>query len=155
MTVHPSIIINKCNNSHNPQVVTRKTWTTLRDSSNSSSRWSSDPDPDKPLEDGWTDRFMDAKAGVEQVEASALSVNLSEWCLLQVTPEKCNRKTLSRQQTAGREVNLISNYKILHSEKPWIWLCHITDVLSHGLHRKPSYTRIMRRRKTAESPCMW
>lgn len=88
---------------------------------------------------GWksyrTDGLMDAEAGVEQVEERMLSVNLSEWCVLQVRPEKCKRTTLSWQQITGHDVSLISNRKTLLSEKSWIWLWQMTDALSHTLLR--------------------
>ncbi len=61
--------------------------------------------------------WWDVEASAEQVAERMLSVNLSGWCLRQARPEKCNRTTLSRRQTAGRNVSLISNQEILYFKK--------------------------------------
>lgn len=67
----------------------------------------------------------------EQVEERMLSVNLSEWCLLQAKPEKCKRTALSWRQTTGSQCQ--SNLQPENSlqKKPWIWLCWVTDAPSH------------------------
>lgn len=50
-----------------------------------------------------------------------------------------NGTILSCWQTAGHNASLISNQKILDSEKLWIWLGRVTDALSHILQRKLVY----------------
>lgn len=50
-----------------------------------------------------------------------------------------NGTILSCRQTAGHNASLISNQKILDSEKLWIWLGRVTDALSHILQRKLVY----------------
>lgn len=110
---------------------------------------------------GWksyrTDGLMDAEAGVEQVEERMLSVNLSEWCVIQVRPEKCKRTTLSWQQITGHDVSLISNRKTLLSEKSWIWLWQMTDALSlsHPTE-KPCVSHTVRKRwETTDFQKVW
>lgn len=101
-------------------------------------RWvkSSDPDSEAagPRVNGWIDGWTDAKATAEQVkrERSSLTCQNDVYC-------GENGTILSCRQTAGHNASLISNQKILDSEKLWIWLGRVTDALSHILQRKLVY----------------
>lgn len=91
----------------------------------------------------------------EQVEERMLSVNLSEWCSPQVKAEKCNGTTLSWSARHGSQCqsNLQPENTVLR--KPWIWLCQITDALSHPAE-KPCMSK-QEVVKTADFPhmCFW